>query len=268
MRYLNNHLGMVLALIAFLFSYEFYKVTTNLTQQYKAKINNNYSIVISSISKQDPKVIKKYIPLIKEIKPITTKKIIDELKDQISQSNLALLKVSLPFFYEIHLKILPSTKELKQIKKKLIMANGILKVETFTKSYENIYNLLMFFEYIAQIFLTIVVSISFLLIIKQSTLWQHKHSQMILVLSYFGAPSWMRNGGLIKNAVIDSFIAALISAILVYFIYNSTYVITLFDSLDIGQNIINYKTIFFEFLAVCLGISMITVILAVYRIKD
>jgi len=268
MKSLNEHLGMILALVAFLFSYEFFVVTSTLSKQYKSNINNNYTIVITSSVILDKKPLLSRFKEIRSITPIATESIIKELREQISPSNLALLKVSLPKFYEVHLKALPTIKELKKIKQKLKRVDNILKVETFSKSYNSIYNLLIFFEYIAGIFLSIIIALSFLLIIKQSTLWQHKHSQMVVVLSYFGAPSFMRNGGLIKNAIIDTFIASVVTLFLVFIIFSSSYVTQLFTSLNIGMHIINYKVAFFEYLGICFIISTITISLAIYRIKD
>jgi len=268
MRSLNEHVSVILPLIAFLISFEFFQISQKLTLNYSNSINSNYSIIIISDSTIDESVVKNSIDNLKSLSIINPDSITDRLQGEISDTNLALLKISIPKFYRITLKRLPSIDEIKTIKKRLLTIKHINRVETFKKNHDNIYNLLNFFGYVTQIFFSLIITLSLLLIIKQSTLWQHKHSQRVMVLSYFGAPSWMRNGILIKNAFIDSIISSILTIGLVYLILNSSQVIALIDNLDLSHDIINYKSDFLLFLLLCFIINFITLSLAVFRIRN
>ena len=59
--------------------------------------------------------------------------------------------------------------------------------------------------------------VSLFLIIKQMEIWKYSHKERMQVMEIFGAPLMLRSGVLFKVAVIDAFIAALLTTI--FFLY-------------------------------------------------
>ena len=166
MKSLNEHLSVIFPLIAFLISYEFYNISTNLTLKYSESINNNYAIVVVSEIELTYDYLSKKNPLINELIVVEPDSVIDKLENKISDANLALLKVSMPKFYKIKLKQLPSTEDLSKLSKMLKNIKGIKRVESYKRSHEVVYNMLTFFKYITLIFFSLILVLSFFIILK------------------------------------------------------------------------------------------------------
>ena len=256
MNYLKSHLTLILALIAIMLSIFFYRTFLNMLHLYKKNIIDNYSIIIVStkeINQNDFKTIGKIIP-------IDISKQLRKLKQKYKNIDFSNLKV--PFFYKLKLNYLPSPKELKNLKDKLLNYTFIKKVMTKSTEQTKIYNLLMLIEIVSKTFMGLISILGFLLIIKQLEVWKLQHSERMYIMELFGAPFWFKGAALFKIAIIDAFISIAISVMLIYFISN----LSIFNQIILDLNI-NFKINFlneFLFLSILgLIISFISSILVV-----
>ncbi|NPA81256.1 MAG: hypothetical protein GXO31_01475 [Epsilonproteobacteria bacterium] len=218
MKSLKNHISVIIPLFILLFSFEFAVMLDRVVKNYEENLFNDYSIVIASMSKLDEENLKKEIPLIKKLEPLSTKKVIDKFKNDFSPANLAYLRSSLPKFYSVKLKYPPDEKTLEEIEKKLRSIPSITKVETFEKSYTKIYMMLNFSKVISNIFTIFIFIISILLIFKQMEIWTLEHQERMYIMGLFGSPFWMKSAVLYKLVFIDSIISAVGVGLFFYFV--------------------------------------------------
>ncbi len=111
-------------------------MTDKIVQNYSKKLTQDYSIVVVASKPLSQAVVKSRVSGIKSIQEISSKKILDRLKGNISSKNISLLKIALPKFYTIKLESFPSVKEIERIKKKLLSSGLVTKVETFSKTHK------------------------------------------------------------------------------------------------------------------------------------
>lgn len=105
------------------------------------------------------------------MEPLDPKDLIDRLKNDISDKNLKVLRDSLPKFYSIKLDYLPTQNELNTIKNQLLSIPSISKVETFAKTHDKVYSLLVLMKFVFWLFLFIIILLSFVLFLKQMRIW-------------------------------------------------------------------------------------------------
>lgn len=221
MRLLKNHLALILPLVSILFAIQFYIVADRVIKNYETDLSSNYSIVAVSTATLDENETKRVVKALKQIKEISADEVISKLKEEISPDKIGLLKASLPRFYRIGLTHYPDADELLQIQKRLLGIKGVTKVETFAKTHDRVYRLLVIIKGISKVFIGIIFAISSLLIIKQMQVWQFEHRERMNIMALFGAPVWLRSGVLIRLAVADALISALLVSLLFYYIFAS-----------------------------------------------
>lgn len=209
---LRYHISFIIPLVAFLFSLQLFFVVEKLVDDYKSSLINEYAIVVASVTDINIAPLRKKIGIIDRVEAIDAKVVLDKIKDNVSEENLALLRVSLPKFYRIILKQYPNNVELKRIENILKTSQTISDVETFSKSHDKIYDLLLISKGVSRLLAIILAIVSITLIIKQVKVWSYEHLERVEVMALFGATSWMRSRFLFYMAVIDSFVATLIVA--------------------------------------------------------
>jgi len=131
MKSLKNHLSVILPLFVLLFSLQFTFLTDKIVDNYSKKLTLDYSIVVVAPKTLSGAVIKSRVKGIKSIEEISSKKILDRLKGNISSKNISLLKIALPKFYSMKLKSFPSVKEIERIKKKLLSTGLVTKENSY-----------------------------------------------------------------------------------------------------------------------------------------
>jgi cell division transport system permease protein len=217
MKSLKNHLSVILPLFVLLFSLQFTFLTNKIVNNYEKKLTQDYSIVVVVPKTLSKAVIKSRVKGIKSINEISSKKILDRLKGNISSKNISLLKIALPKFYSMKLDSFPSIKEIERIKKKLLSTGLVTKVETFSKTHNKIYNMFKALKNTAFIFSVFILIISVFLMFKQMKIWLLEHRERMSIMTLFGAPFWMKSAVLYRLVIIDSFISTLI--VMVAFIF-------------------------------------------------
>ncbi len=214
MKSLKNHFSVILSLFVLLFSLEFSLMIKRIIKNQNMNLTENYSIVIVSKKELDIGKLKKRIPLAKELKSISSKKILDRLKNDMSSKNLALLKIALPYFYSLKLTKFPNADKVNSIKKRLLKIDGITKVETFSKTHNKMFQLFEIFQTMSNLFSVIIIVLSVLLLFKQIRIWILEHKKKIEIMNYFGASFLMKSSFLYRLVIIDSVISVFLVSVL------------------------------------------------------
>ncbi|WP_024955515.1 FtsX-like permease family protein [Sulfurospirillum arcachonense] len=214
MKSLKNHLSVIFPLFVLLFSIQFSFLTNKIVEDYSRKLTRDYSIVIVASKTIDKAVLKSRVKGIKSIQEISSKKILDRLKDNISSKNISLLKIALPKFYSLKLESFPDISRIEKIKDRLLKSGLVSKVETFSKTHTKIYRMFMLLKSISFLFAAFILIVSVLLMFKQMRIWLLEHKERMAVMTLFGAPFWMKSAMLYRLAIVDSFISTIFVSIL------------------------------------------------------
>ena len=217
MRSLKNHFGVILPLFVLLFAIEFSIVASKILSDYESSMSDEYNIIAVSQKELSDEVFKSRIPSFKNAILLDAKPVLDRLKGQMSDKNLKELENSLPKFYSIKLNILPSPTFMAKIERDLLGIEGISKVETFAKTHDKIYKMLVLFKTVAQGVTALMALMGITLIFKQMRIWLYEHRRRIEVMSDLGASFWLKASRLYKLAIADSIVAtALVCAIYIF----------------------------------------------------
>jgi cell division transport system permease protein len=233
MKSLKNHLSVILSLFVLFFSVEFSLTLHKVIDNQSKKLISNYSIVIVSNKRLKLSDLQFKAKEINSLKAISSKNILDRLRNDMSSQNLALLKIALPYFYSIKLNILPSKERLIKIKKILKSQKEITKVEVFTKTYQNIFQIFQILQIVTYAFSAIIVVISILLLFKQIRIWILEHEEKIQIMGYFGATFWMKSTFLYKLVLIDSVLSSFLVLLVFIFLPKNIFIQDQLNSLDI-----------------------------------
>lgn len=218
MKSLKNHLSVIFPLFVLLFSLQFSFLSERIVKEYANNLTKDYSIVVVAPKALSEAVVQSRIGGIKSIKEISSQKILDRLKGNISSKNISLLKIALPKFYSIKLKSFPDIEEIKRIKNKLLKSGLVTKVETFSKTHDKIYRMFESLKNTAFVFSVFIVIISVLLMFKQMRIWLLEHRDRMAVMTMFGAPFWMKSAVLYRLVIVDSFISTFFVALTFIFV--------------------------------------------------
>lgn len=210
MKSIKTHFGVIISLVALLFSIQFGVFINNLSKNYEHTIQNQYNIVIVSKSDQNISNMQNSVSEVASITEVSTKNIIDRLKGKISDASLGNLRDNLPKFYSVKLKSFPSASELKSIEEKLLKIKNITRVEIFKKTYDDIHKVLTLLKSLVFGFTILIVILGLMLIYKQMRIWVYEHKDRIEIMDLFGASFILKSGKLYRMALIDSVIATII----------------------------------------------------------
>ncbi len=210
MKSLKNHISVILSLFVLLLSVESSVVIDKIIKGQDKKMLSSYSIVVVSNKTLSLSNLQRKVPDIASLSAISSEKILDKLKNDMTTDNLALLKIALPHFYSLKLGALPKKDRLERIKMILLSSKSISKVEVFSKTYENIFQVLRILELITYAFSGIIILISILLLFKQIRIWILEHEEKMQIMDYFGATFWMKSAFLYKLVLIDSLMSSVL----------------------------------------------------------
>jgi cell division transport system permease protein len=263
MNYLKNHLSLILALISILFSIEVYFIFNKIVTNYSKKIANNYNIII--VSNKPLKNLK--LKEISEIEQINIENSLKNLKQNLQGFDIQKLKAELPYFYKLHFNKFPTPNEIQNLTTQLKKIPSIKRIETFRVNQNRIYNLLIITKTISVIFMTIILFIAFLLILKQMEVWKLEHSERIYIMDLFGAPFLLKSGVLLRMAIVDSIISVIIIGIVISFIINSNLYQNILNQLGINIKI-NLLADLSLFFGISIMISIISTIIVILSKKS
>lgn len=256
MKSFKTHFSLILPLLFMMFAFEFILLTHSTLSHHEELVGKDYNIIVASSSKLDESVIKGKVSPFVGFEILDPKDLIERLKRDISDKNLEILKDSLPTFYSLKLDHLPTQAELSQIKNQLLSIPGITKVETFAKTHDKIYPLLVLIKFIFWLFLFIIILLSFVLFLKQMRIWLYEHTQRVEIMCLFGAPFWFRSFTLYRVVFVDCFISFLILLLFFTQIYHLPLIQESLEAVDIILPPVNFVThlglIFLGTLLICL----------------
>lgn len=214
----KNHLSLIFALVALIASLQFFMSFSVMVQNYEESIGNDYAIVIVSKKPIELQSLIKIVPSASTLELIDPEFIVNEVRSAISEKSVQDLKANLPIFYKLKLNKYPSIQDRENIEKSVSNLDGVIKIESFAKTQNKIYKLLLLSKTIILVFAGLMFVIAFLLIVRQMEVWRYEHSDRINIMSIFGAPLWIRSAVLYRLAIIDSFISTAIVVGLFYYI--------------------------------------------------
>jgi cell division transport system permease protein len=267
MKSLKNHFSVILPLVALLFSLQFTITVRNVVQNYELKLIEEYSIVVVSQKALDENIVKSKIRGIRSITPISSQRILDRLKRDLSSKNLALLKISLPYFYSVKLQKLPNDNELDKIVKNFKKMNSITKIETFAKTHTKMYRMFHFIQLLSYLFAGIVLVLSILLVSKQMKIWWYEHQERMAIMSLFGAPFWMKSVFLYRLAFVDSIISTFIVSLVFWYLPHNQNLVFFAKKIDAS---LYHFNIFYDtalLLGLGIGFSLIIVTLVIAKMN-
>jgi len=257
----KNHLSLVIALLSILFSLQVFTIAQRAIDAYKEDLAKNYSLVVVAKKTLDEKRFVQRNNLIKSIEELSPDSVIKKLNTNISKQNMELLKVTLPKFYKLQLKSYPSPDELESLTKSLLKSGKIQKVETFSKTHDTTYKLLLLFKSVITVFAFTVIIVTILLIFKELRIWQFKHSERMNIMGLFGAPVWLRSAVLFRLAIVDALIASALAFGIFSYLSTLPWIEEQFH--DIGINVLVFDQVYDSL--IMLGVSLsVSILLAIF----
>lgn len=253
MKSFRNHLSLVIALLSILFSLQIFTIVDRAIDAYKENLAQNYSLVVVAQKRLNVPNVLNGNKLIQSVSELSPDSVIQKLNSGISKQNIELLKLTLPKFYKIKLKYYPSTRELDKLTKSLLKTQSIVKVETFSKTHDTTYKLLLLFKTVISVFAFTVVIVTVLLIFKELRIWQFKHNERMSIMGLFGAPVWLRSAVLFRLAIVDALIASLLAFIIFSYLSAIPWVSEQFS--NIGIHVLVFDKVY-DFL-IMLGVSIV-----------
>ncbi|WP_180378805.1 cell division protein FtsX [Campylobacter lanienae] len=207
MRSFKSHISVIFPLVILLFAIEFSLMLGKFVSDYEFKMASDYNIIIVSEIELNDNMLIPIIPTFASLATLDANLILNRLKNDISAKNISVLKSILPKFYSLKLTNFPSKDAMVNIKANLSKIQGIKRVETFSKTHDQVYNMLILSKNIADYFAILVGLLGLVLVFKQMRIWLYEHKRRVEIMTLFGAPYWLKSAMLYKLSIIDSIIA-------------------------------------------------------------
>jgi len=209
MRSINSHFSIIISVFVLLFSFQFIQFMSSVVDAYSTKIVDDYSIIVVASTEIKEEGLKEIVPEVASLSEISSKKILDRLKNDMSSKNLSLLQVALPKFYSLKLQNLPSQQRMEAMKQALLAHSSITRIETFAKTHEKIFKMFVLLQSMVYVFTFFMGAVAILLIFKQVRIWTYEHNRRMSIMTLFGASFFMKSAMLYRMTIVDSFISAL-----------------------------------------------------------
>ncbi len=267
MKSLKNHLSLIVALLSILFSLQTFIVVDRAIASYKQNLANNYSLVVVSKKRLQKDVIVSKNPLINEINEISPDTVLKKLDGDMKRKEREFLKLSLPKFYKLKLSHYPSPDEINSLTKALLRDSSIVKVETFSRTHDTTYKLLLLFKSVISLFAISVAIVTILLISKELKIWQFKHNERMSIMALHGAPIWLRSAVLFRLAIVDALVATFLGFLLFSYIASSAWIAEQFSYIGIDVVVFDtFKDSLMMFsVSMTLSIFLATIIVLVHK---
>ncbi|PAF45652.1 hypothetical protein [Helicobacter sp. 11S02629-2] len=262
MKELRSHISLLIPLIALLFGIQIIMLVQRSLDTQESHLVQDYSIMIASKQPLTIESLQDKIVEAKSLDTIDPEPQLDRLKQSIG--DISIFKKDLPYFYSLNLEYFPNKARLDAITSILKKVPNVIRVESFAKSYTQVYGLLTFIKFSISIFAVVVFIVSVLLMLKQIAIWKYQHAAKMEVMDILGASVWIRNRHLFKLAFIDSFIASIITILIVYYLSDTDFIRTILESLGIGQGVFEGVLDFIRLVVIALIVSNICVILVIF----
>ena len=216
MKHLKSFFSFTIPLIIMLVTFSIYLLVNKVVDNYKENITNDYSIMVIA---NTPMATLDYISgiKVKEIKILKKEKIIKDVKKNLSESSLKLLKNKLPYFYQVYLEEFPTTFKLEQIRKELITISNVKRVETFSNDHNKIYSLLILIQDIIIVLFVIVLLLSIFLLSQQIKIWFFEQSERISIIQLHGGSLLYSSKPIIKVMILSTLFSIVFVSLFLFF---------------------------------------------------
>ncbi|ETD27381.1 FtsX-like permease family protein [Helicobacter canis] len=263
MNSIKQHFFLILPLLALLFSLESFLLINRAIISKEDKLLQNYSIVIASKKKLSLEIIQQNIPEALSLEPIDPSFILDKIRSNMNNEDFENIKKELSLYYTLKLDSFPNQRRLNAIESTLNKIPNIIKTESFAKTHNQAYRLLFLVKFSIQTFALILAVLSVLLMIDQIRIWHFEHSKRMQIMNYLGASLWMRNSFLLKGAINDAIIAAIVVS--VGFLYFSTTAAAreMMEALEVSGEVFSFVYDFGILLAASIGTCLFCVFAAI-----
>ena len=245
MIWFRQYLSLLVPLVALLVGIESVLLINRAVASHEEVIGKNYAIVFVSQNEIKEEDIKQSIKNIHSIRLLDISQVLNDIDSKFKDTNINDLKKTLPFFYAITLNSFPNQSQIKEIEKTLMSFSDITRVESFSKSHDQTYRLLILLKGCIFVLSGLIFIISLFLMIKQIEVWRFEHSERMEIMTYLGAYSKIKNAPLYRLALIDSLLAALIVVLIVAFVVSTDKVNSIVSML--GINIFNSTTFIIDY---------------------
>lgn len=218
MKYIKEHIMFIFPMLAILLGIESFVVFDRMSNNYEQELRADYSMLVLTHKSMNLTDFQKLDNRISSVSVIKKQGIVKEMAKGMSGVTADDIMKSLPHFYTIHLGKYLGEQEIVKIKKRLGSSKDIKKVEAFDQSHNSSYKLFVFIKIVLWVFVGFMTLSSLFLVIKQMEIWQLAHKERMQVMEIFGASTMLRSGILFKRAMIDAFIATVITGALFAFL--------------------------------------------------
>ena len=218
-------------LLAMLITFCIFLLIDNIVDNYKNKISRDYSIVLVATNPIKKESLNELAGIkVENIQLLPNEKIIENIKSNLSDNSIELLRQKLPYFYQIYLLLL------------------ILNSVSF----------ILFF---------IITIFAIIIIAKQIKLWFHEHSVRISILRLHGASIIYSASSVLKYALISSFLAFLISSLFLIYVSSNIEVLFPFELQEIVNVNINIERDILKIFILSFCISVFTIFGVLFKYK-
>ncbi|MEA3384184.1 MAG: cell division protein FtsX [Campylobacterota bacterium] len=217
MRLLKSFLSFTMPLMIMLLTFLVFLFVTKVVDNYKYNITDDYSILIISntpLTKIDEVANLK----VKELVILQRKKIIDDIKDNVSESSLKVLSTKLPYFYKLYLNEFPTSSKLEQIRKELTTISNIKRVETFSNDHNKIYSILILIQNIVLVLFIVILALAALLLWQQIKIWMFEHKERINIIQLHGGSIFYSSKPILKVMFLSTLFSSIIVCLIAYFV--------------------------------------------------
>ena len=262
MKFIKNHLMFILPLVTILLGIEFYLVFDRTTDSYEKGLKEGYSMLVVTKKPAVLEDFKKLNPQVGSLEKIKRQNIVAEIAKGVNKGTQNEILAALPYFYNVSLQTYVDTAGLEKVKNDLEKDPNVKKVETFGNAYSSAYKLFSFIKFTLKLFIGFMGIVSLFLIIKQMEIWKYAHKERMQVMEIFGAPLMLRSGVLFKVAIMDAFVATLLTS--AFFLY-----IKFQWAAHSGIDIMMQKQeelFILSDIGILLGSALLIVIIAVYSV--
>ncbi len=268
MKSIRNHLSLVIALLSILFSIQIFTIVDRSIESYKAKLANNYSVIVVSQRKMSNDVILNINKMILNSNELSPDAVIKRLDKNMDEKNIQLLKLTLPRFYKLNLKYYPTPKEIKKLTSDLLANKNITKVEDYSHTHDTTYKLLLLFKRVVFVFSVSIFIVTTLLIFKELRIWQFKHSERMSIMGLFGAPVWLRSAVLFRLSIVDALIASALAFGLFTYLASSRFILEQFKNIGINVVVFDPVNDFLILLGIAVSLSVLLASMIVLGHKE
>jgi len=271
MKSLKAIFAFLLPLSSMLITFCIFLIINNIVDNYKSKISRDYSIIIVATNPIKKEALNELAGIkVEKVLLLPNEKIIDNIRTNLSENSITLLKQKLPYFYQIYLEIFPTSSELEVIKNTLLMNKNIKSVEVFYKNHNQIYLLLLILNSISFILFFIITIFAIIIIAKQIKLWFHEQKIKIAILRLHGASILYSAASILKSALISSFFAFLVASGFLFYISNNIDILFPLELQDIVDIKIDIASEFIKIFILSFSISIFTIlgVLLKYKINN